>query len=74
MNEQGADKPVMIITVDGGPDENQKTIACAIKYFNSVDLDALFSATNAPGRSAFNRCERWMAPLSKELTRFNLRT
>ena len=69
-NEQGADKPVMIVTVDGGPDENpryQKTIACAIEYFNYVDLDALFIATNAPGRSAFNRCERRMAPLSKEL-------
>ena len=69
-NEQGAYKPVMIITVDGGPDENpryQKTIARAIEYFSSVDLDALFIATNAPGRSAFNRCARRIAPLSKEL-------
>ena len=32
-----------------------------------VGLDALFIATNAPGRSAFNRCERRMAPLSKEM-------
>ena len=30
-------------------------------------MDALFIATNAPGRSAFNRVERMMAPLSKEL-------
>ena len=60
-------KPVMIITVDGGPDENpryKKTLFCAIDYFCSFDLDALFIATNAPGRSAFNRCERRMAPLT----------
>lgn len=31
------------------------------------NLDALFLATNAPGRSAFNRVERRMAPLSREL-------
>lgn len=63
-------KPVMIVTVDGGPDENpryKKTLYCAIDYFCSFDLDALFIATNAPGRSAFNRAERRMAPLSKEL-------
>lgn len=30
-------------------------------------MDALFIATNAPGRSAFNRVERRMAPLSKDL-------
>ena len=60
----------MIVTVDGGPDENpryKKTIDCAIDYFNSFDLDALFIATNAPGCSAFNRCERRMTPLSKEV-------
>ena len=60
----------MIVTVDGGPDENpryKKIIECVIDYFNSFDLDALFIATNAPGRSAFIRCERRMAPLSKEM-------
>ena len=63
-------KPVRIITCDGGPDENpryQKTIECAIDQFIECDLDALFIATNAPGRSAFNRVERRMAPLSREL-------
>ena len=39
-------------------------IKCAIEY----DLDCLFIATNAPGGSAFNRCERRMAPLSRELS------
>ena len=63
-------KPVFIFTVDGGPDENpryQKTIEVGIHHFLQNDLDALFIATNAPGRSAFNRVERKMAPLSREL-------
>ena len=66
----GLSKPVMIITVDGGPDENpryEKTILCATDYFSTYNLDALFIATNAPGRSAFNRVERCMAPLSHDL-------
>ena len=60
----------MMVTVDGGPDESpryKKTIECAIDYFTSFDLDALLIAINVPGRSAFNRGERRMAPLSKEL-------
>jgi len=68
--ESGDVKPVAIFTVDGGPDENpryQKVIDVAIHHFISQNLDALFIATNAPGRSAFNRVERRMAPLSKEL-------
>ncbi len=62
-------KPVVVFTVDGGPDENpryQKVIKVGIHHFVKHDLDALFIATNAPGRSAFNRVERKMAPLSKE--------
>ena len=65
------EKKVMIVTVDGGPDENpryQKTIASAIEYFEEYQLDALFLATNAPGRSVFNRTERRMAPLSREMS------
>ena len=49
------EKKVMIVTVDGGPDENpryEKTINCSIKDFVEHDLDAFFLATNAPGRSA----------------------
>ena len=63
-------KPIMIITCDGGPDENpryQKTISCAIDYFCSYDLDTLFIGINAPGRSSFNRVERRMDPLSDDL-------
>ena len=66
----GLMKPVMVITCDGGPDENpryQKKIACAINYFCKFDLNAMCVATNAPGRSAYNRVERRMAPLSHDL-------
>ncbi|KAG5888931.1 hypothetical protein JTB14_006299 [Gonioctena quinquepunctata] len=68
--DHGLVKPVVIMTVDGGPDENpryQKVIVFAIQHFKRHDLDALFVATNAPGRSAYNRVERRMAPLSREL-------
>ena len=64
-------KPVVIILSDGGPDENpryQKVISVGIHHFLKHDLDALFIATNAPGRSAFNPVERRMAPLSRELS------
>lgn len=67
----GSTKPVMIVTVDGGPDENpryQRVIACAVKHFKDMDLDAIFIATNAPGRSAYNRVERRMSPLSQTLS------
>lgn len=70
-NSVGAIKPVFIITVDGGPDESpryEKVVNCNIEHFKKHDLDALFVATNAPGRSAFNRVERRMAPLSHELS------
>ncbi|KAG5875934.1 hypothetical protein JTB14_036467 [Gonioctena quinquepunctata] len=68
--DHGLVKPVVIMTVDGGSDENpryQKVIVFAIQHFKRHDLDALFLATNAPGRSAYNRVERRMAPLSREL-------
>lgn len=64
-------KPVLVFTVDGGPDENPRyknVIRVAVHHFKKHDLDAIFIATNAPGRSAFNRVERKMAPLSKELS------
>ncbi|XP_034253671.1 uncharacterized protein LOC117652688 [Thrips palmi] len=66
----GRMKPVVIMTVDGGPDEcprYKKNIAFAVDHFKRNDLDAIFIATNAPGRSAFNRVERRMAPLSNRM-------
>lgn len=59
-----------MVTVDGGPDENpqyHKVIANAIKHFQTYDLDAVFIATNAPG-SCFNRVEKRMASLSRDLS------
>ena len=64
------EKKVMIVTVDGGPDENprfQQTIASAIEYFEEYQLDALFLATNVSGRNAFNRTKRRIAPISREM-------
>ena len=70
-NSIGDVKPIFMITVDGGPDENPRysnVIAHAVAHFKRYNLDAFFMATNAPGRSAFNRVERRMAPLSRELS------
>lgn len=64
----GLVKPIVIMLTDGGPDENpryHKVIKSAITHFKNHDLDAIFMATNAPGRSAFNPVERRMAPLSQ---------
>ena len=39
----------MIVTVDGGPDENSKygkTISCAVHYFNICNLYPFFLVTN----------------------------
>lgn len=67
---KGGVKPVVVISTDGGPDENprfEKVIKLAIGHFKKYDLDALFIITNAPGRSAYNRVERRIAPLSNQL-------
>lgn len=45
----------------------EKSINSAISHFKKFNLDAIFLGTNAPGRSAFNRVERCMAPLSRDL-------
>ena len=65
------EKKVMIVTADGGLDENPrygKTINYSIKCFVSNGFDAFFLATNAPGHSAFNRVDCRMVELSKELS------
>ena len=66
----GTMKPVVICSVDGGPDENprfENTMLVVADHFTKHDLDAIFYITNAPGRSAYGRCERRMAPLSRSL-------
>lgn len=69
--EDGQLKPVVMISTDGGPDENPRypsVISFAVQTFSEFDLDALFVFTNAPGHSAYNRVERRMAPLSHQLS------
>jgi hypothetical protein len=64
-------KPVVILLVDGGPDENPrypKTLRTAIGHFKRHNLDAIFIACHAPGQSAFNAVERRMAPLSHDVS------
>lgn len=68
--DDGTTKPVLVILVDGGPDENpryKETIKFACANFVHLQLDALFISTQAPGRSAYNPVERRMAPLSRFL-------
>ncbi|CAF0991460.1 unnamed protein product [Didymodactylos carnosus] len=63
-------KPIIIITVDGGPDENPrfpKTLSNAVEKFRRYNLDALFILTHAPGHVAFSVIERRIAPLSHDL-------
>lgn len=70
-SNSGKIKPVVAIMTDGGPDENPcyaKVIAQAINDFKKYDLDAMFKITNSPGRSCYNRVERRMAPISRELS------
>ncbi|CAF4032014.1 unnamed protein product [Rotaria sordida] len=69
-DETGQVKPIIIVTVDGGPDENPrfpKTLVANIKKFKKYNLDALFVLTHAPGQSAYNIVESRMAPLSHDL-------
>ena len=60
-------KPLVFISVDGGPDEapkNQQVLTLWARQFEN--LDAIFLFTHAPGSSAYNPVERRMAPLSKD--------
>lgn len=73
---EGQLKPILVVTVDGGPDENPrfaKTLAAWASHFRAYDLDALFVASYAPGQSAFHLVERRMAPLSHDLSGLILR-
>ena len=62
-------KPLIFVSVDGGPDEapkNQQSLASWTRVFLKYNLDALLVFTHASGSSAYNPVERRMAPLSKE--------
>lgn len=62
----------MIVTVDWDPDENAryaKNYRTCDQLFHQPGLVCVFFlATNAPGRSAFNKIERQMVKFSQELS------
>lgn len=63
-------RPILLISTDGAQDEAPrfpKTLKVAVFLFKMLDLDVLIHATNAAGLSAFNPCERRMAPLTHDL-------
>ncbi|PKC07250.1 hypothetical protein RhiirA5_500808 [Rhizophagus irregularis] len=71
----GQIKPIWILLVDGGPDENprhMKNIFQYCKMFCNFDLDYLSVRTHAPGQSAYNPVERSMSTLSQKLAGITL--
>ena len=67
----GLVKPVVVITVDGGPDENlrySKTLNVAYKGFREYNLDALHVVCHASGHSSYSAVERRMTLLSHDLS------
>ena len=63
-------KPILLIESDGAQDEAPrfpKPLANAVYLFQRYDLDTLIHTVNAAGLSAFNPCERRMAPLSHDV-------
>ena len=68
-------RPIWILLVDGGPDENPKHMKNIIQYahlFRALDLDYLTVRTHAPGQSAYNPVKRSMASLSAKLAGITL--
>jgi hypothetical protein len=68
-------RPIWVLLVDGGSDENPKHMKNIIQYahlFQSLDLDYLTVRTHAPGQSAYNPVERSMASLSEKLAGITL--
>ena len=67
----GLVKPIVIVAVDGRPDENPrfpKSLSAALKIFNDNNLDPFLIACHATGHSAYNVVERHMAPMSNDLS------
>ncbi|CAG8577558.1 3987_t:CDS:2 [Cetraspora pellucida] len=65
-------KPIWILLVNGGPDENSrhlKNIESYCKIFKKFGLDYLSVCTHAPGQSKYNPVEKGMATLSSKLAR-----
>ena len=63
-------KSILVLTTDDASDEAPqypKPLACAVYFFQELELDVLLHAVNAAGLSAFNAVERRMSPLSHDL-------
>ncbi|CAG8786570.1 13170_t:CDS:2 [Cetraspora pellucida] len=68
-------KPIWILLVDGGPDENPKhlkNIKVYCQLFKQFDLDYLSVRTHALRQSKYNPVERGMATLSGKLAGITL--
>lgn len=75
LKKEGKVRPIWVLLVDGGPDENPKYMKNIIQYtylFRALDLDYLTIRTHAPGQSAYNPVERSMASLSAKLAGITL--
>ena len=63
-------RPLLLLSTDGAQDEAPrfpKSLRAAVFLFKYLGLDVYIHATNAAGLSAFNPCERRMAPLTHAL-------
>ena len=68
-------RPIWILLVDGGPDENPrhlKNIKTYSQLFRKFNLDYLTIRTHAPRQSKYNPIERDMATLSEKLAGITL--
>ena len=75
LKKEGKVRPIWILIVDGGPDENPRHMKNIVQYahlFRALDLDYLTVRTHAPGQSAYNLVERSMASLSAKLAGITL--
>ncbi|CAG8815568.1 34911_t:CDS:2 [Gigaspora margarita] len=71
----GCIKPIWVLLVNGGPDENSrhlKNINSYCKFFKKFDLDYLIVCTHASEQSKYNPVERAIATLSGKLARITL--
>ena len=75
LTKNGQVRPIWVLLVDGGPDENPRHMKNIIEYcklFRSLNLDYLTVRTHAPGQSAYNPVKRSMASLSTKLAGITL--
>jgi len=75
LTKNGQVRPIWVLLVDGGPDENPRHMKNIIEYcklFRSLNLDYLTVRTHAPGQSAYNLIEHSMASLSTKLAGITL--